>query len=311
MPAEPQPLDIERAIARLKSFQDDDLSILSVVAYGQRAVPALRAMLFEREPSGLYQPRCRAVEALAALGAYEILIEFLQAERTIADPIERLGEDAVINAAARGLAKVRQRRVFELLLRLAQRPTLTGVIGALGTFGQVEAIPVLIDALEDDASRLTAESALKKLGRPARAALLKAAAAISRERESESRTRQLRSALGLLAKMGIPRNAWPFLRPLLRDPDAKAAVLACQICLDHASVVERRRCARRLIELLMRDDWMLREDIEACLVGHLDSARQEIERYLHRTQGEDAATKLQIDTILRRVLARAQTAPQR
>ena len=137
---------------------------------------------------------------------------------------------------------------------------------------------------EDDASRLTAESALKKLGRPARAALLKAAAAISRERESESRTRQLRSALGLLAKMGIPRNAWPFLRPLLRDPDAKAAVLACQICLDHASVVERRRCARRLIELLMRDDWMLREDIEACLIGHLDSARQEIERYLHRAR---------------------------
>jgi hypothetical protein len=159
-------------------------------------------MLFARERSGLYQARCRAVAALSALGAHDVLIEFLEAERVIADPVKQLGQDAVINAAAQALAVVRARRAFELMLRLAQRPALTGVIGALGAFRETEAMPTLIDALEDDASRPTAEAALRKLGRPARAALLNAAIrpAPSRERESQSSMRRRRSALGLLAE---------------------------------------------------------------------------------------------------------------
>ena len=46
VPAEPQPLDIERAIARLKSFQDDDLSILSVSPAANRLyLPCARCCL--------------------------------------------------------------------------------------------------------------------------------------------------------------------------------------------------------------------------------------------------------------------------
>jgi len=159
---------VRRSIAKLKSYQDGDVAILEVVACGSQAIPHLRALLFAREPSGLFQIRVRVVDALAKLGAREALIEYLEAQPTILDPIERVGEDAVINAAALAVASVREGRVFELLLRLAQRSVLTGVIGALGAFGRVEAIPVLVDALQEDASRLTAENALKKLGRPAR-----------------------------------------------------------------------------------------------------------------------------------------------
>jgi hypothetical protein len=61
----------------------------------------------------------------------------------------RLGRQAaciVLERAARALANVPTQRVFDLQLRLAQRPALTGVIGALGAFGKTEAIPALIDA---------------------------------------------------------------------------------------------------------------------------------------------------------------------
>jgi len=303
-----QPQNVEAAIAKLKSIHDGDLGVVHVIACGKQAIPALRSMLFEPERSGLYQARCRAVEALAGLGAYDVLIEFLEADLTIADPIERVGEDAVINAAALALANVREQRVFELLLRLAQRPALTGVIGALGAFRRVEAIPVLIDALGEDASRLTAETALRKLGRPAQAALLGVATARgpSGERESESSARRRRSALRLLAEMGVPRKAWPSLRPLMRDNDAKIAMLACEVCFDRAAAAERPKAARYLIELLAHQDWVLREEIESCLVANFDSAREEIAGYLKEIppRGEDTATRKQIEAALRRVMAR-------
>jgi hypothetical protein len=302
-----QPSNVEQAIARLKSFHDGDLGVVDVIACGRQAIPALRTMLFARERSGLYQARCRAVAALAALGAHDVLIEFLEAERVIADPVEQLGEDAVINAAAQALAVVRARRVFELLLRLAQRPALTGVIGALGAFRKAEAMPALIDALEDDASRPTAEAALRKLGRPARAALLNAAIrpAPSRERESQSSMRRRRSALGLLAEMEIARNAWPALGRLVHDDDAKIATLACAILLKCGPAAARADAVRRLIELLANEDWLLRGEIEHSLVAHLDSARNVIAAYLRDSPstGKDAANVRRTEAVLRRVLA--------
>ncbi len=303
-----QSREVERAIARLKSFHDGDFGVICAIACGEQAIPALRTMLFERQRSGLYQARCRAVAALAALGAHEVLIAFLGAERVLADPVERVGEDAVINAAALALANVREQRVFELLLRLAQRPCLTGVIRALGAFERVEAIPALIDALEEDASRATAEAAIRKLGRPTRAALLGVATARARpgERESETSVRRRRSALALLADMGVPRDAWPSLRPLMGDSDAKIAMLACKISLHRAAAAERPKAADRLIRLLAHEDWVLREEIERCLVAHFDSAQVAIERYLNDAlrPGEDAATRKQTETVLRRVMAR-------
>jgi hypothetical protein len=59
----PIPEDVLRAIAKLKSLYADDLCIDEVAACGKRTIPALRELLFEREPSGRYQVRRRAVEA--------------------------------------------------------------------------------------------------------------------------------------------------------------------------------------------------------------------------------------------------------
>jgi hypothetical protein len=202
--------NLAHAMARLTSLHDGETGVSEVVAFGKAAVPALRSLLFQRDPSGLFQVRCRAAEALAALRAYDVLVEFLNDHEASADPIERLGVDAVINAAAQGLKGLHDERVFRLLLRLAQRPALTGVIDALGAYYRAEAIPALIAALEDDASRGAAETALMKLGRPARTALIISAQQRrpSPECESESSRRRRRSALKLLGLMGPSRSAW-------------------------------------------------------------------------------------------------------
>jgi hypothetical protein len=300
--------EIECAIASLKSFRDGDFGVACVVACGEQAIPALRAVLFEREPSGLYQVRCRAVDALAALGAHDVLIEFLEAQPGAADPVERMGEDAVINAAALALANARDRYVFELLLRLANRACLTGVIGAVGAYASAEAIPVLVNALEDDASRLTAEAALKNVGVSARAALVHAAGLKlpSGDHESESSIRRRRSALRLLFEMSVPFSVWPALRPLVDDTDAKVALLACQICLNWGPAADRRPAACRLVALLARDDWLLRDETESTLVAHFEETRDTIEFCLREVHpGRDAEGSAQINEILRRVVSRA------
>jgi len=305
-----QPPAVESAIAALKSFQHGDCSVLDVIACGAQAIPALRAILFEHERSGLFHARCRVVQALAALGAYDVLIEFLKANRSMADPVERVGEDAVINAAALALANVRAQCVFDLLLRLAERSTLTGVIGALGSFGRIEAIPVLIAALEEDASRHTAETALRKLGKKAGPALLIAvdSKAPSSGRESESSARRRRSAFKLLEEMDGSRAAWQRLRHLMRDDDAKLAARACAIGLTRGSASERTDAIRRLIELLPQKDWVLREEIEAYLTVHFASARDMLVQYLKQfplSLCDDTAKRWETEVILRRIVARA------
>ncbi len=267
--------NLERAIGKLKSLHDGDVGVVEVVACGPRAIPALRTLLFEREPSGLFQTRCLAVEALARLRAHEVLTDYLSREQMASDPVERLGDDAVINATAQALASVREQRVFELLLRLAQRPALTGVIRALGGFQRPEAIPTLINALEDDASRRVAEAALIGLGRRARSALVSSAKMPlpSRERESESSLRRRRSALKVLGEIGISQKLWPALRCLMHDPDARISLLACELCLVSARVGERDSAVLRLMALLPEVDWMLRDEVQNVLRTYVQSAR--------------------------------------
>jgi HEAT repeat protein len=267
---------VQRAIGKLKSFHDGDIAVLEVVACGDRAILALRTLLFDREPSGLFQVRVRAVDALAKLGAYEVLVEFLSTPRDVTDPAERLGEDAVINAAARALANHSDQRVFELLLRLAHRPCLTGVISALGNSQRPEAIPLLVEALSEDASRLTAEAALKRIGATARPALIEAVSrrADAHEHVSESRLRQRRSALRLLAEMGVSRRTWQTVRHLMCDDDGRIAILACKICLATGSASEKRNAVLRLFRLFANADWTSRDEIERNLVAHLCIAKE-------------------------------------
>ena len=302
--------EIERAIARLKSFQEGAaLAVLDVIAFGKEAIPALRGVLFTRERGGLHQARSCAVAALAALGASDVLIDFLETEQLVTDPVERAGEDAVINAAAGVLPNVREPRVFALLVRLARSSRLTGVIGALGASGRAEAIPVLVDALEDDASRPVAEAALRKFGKRTEGALLNAATIQLPvpERECASSVRKRRNALGLLAEIGVARQGWPILRQLMDDTDLKIAMLACEICLGCRSAVERSKAVRRLIDLLAHRDRIRRDESERLLISHFAVTRGPIAAYLREgtLAGENGARRRQTEVVLRRIMSRA------
>lgn len=297
---------LQRAIGKLKSFHNGDIAVLEVAACGDRAIPALRTLLFDREPSGLFQVRVRAVDALEKLGAREVLVEFLRTPRDVTDPVERLGEDAVINAAVRALAHHSDQRVFELLLRLANRPCLTGVIFALGTSGRPEAIPLLVEALSEDASRNTAEAALKGYGVAARRALIEVVSqrADAHDHASESRLRQRRSALKLLAEMGVSRRTWQAVRHLIHDDDGWIAILACKISLATGSASEKRDAVLRLFRLFANADWTSRDEIERNLVAHLCISKEIIagSTRLNALMAEDVA----VQELVERVLCRRQ-----
>ena len=309
----PVPHEVQMALNRLKSLGEGDLGVLDVVACGGRAVAPLRDFLFKREPSGLFQPRCRAVEALKRLGAYDVLIEFLELSREIADPVERLGEEAVISAAARALAGLGDDRVFNLLLSLADIRLLPGVVAALGASGRPEAISYLIAALAEGECRPAAESALRRVGASAVPSLLVASTRRPGAPESDSRLRQRRGALRLLAEIGIPTESWAVLRHLMRDEDAKVAALACELCLSTAPEPEKPKSIRRLIDLLANGDWALAAEIEQCLALNFDLGRDLILEALGREEaasGHGAAASAKARA-LRRIMRQVQTAPRR
>ena len=306
------PDDVARAIVRLTSLHDGDLGVIDAVVCGRRAVPALRAILFNREPSGLYETRRRAVEALTQLHADDVLVDYLSASRAIADPVERTGEEAVINAAARAIATSRDRGVVPLLLQLADRlAPLAGVVETLGALKRIEALPYFIKALAEDFTRPAAEAAIRSLGPQTRTALLTAASPhlAADEREPVSNTRQRRSALRLYAEFGAPADTdWPTLCRLTEDQDEWNAALACQICVTYGTGRARVGAAiRRLINLLSSTDWPLSEEIEDSLFKHFDRARPVIEEVLQSGNADAELDLVRGRTIraLFRVAARA------
>jgi hypothetical protein len=267
---------IGRALNHLTSFHDGDGGVAEVLALGTDAIPALTQVLTQREPSGLFQVRCRAIEALAALKAFSVLGDFLRMPRDVTDPVERLGDDAVVSAAARAIARLREPWVYELLADLARHRPLRGVLAGLGSFFRVDSLPVFVDALQEDHLRSTAEAILRGFGSKARPALVMVALEpdVGAEWESESHLRKRRSALGVLSEIGVPCRDWPQLRPLIDNPDHQVALLVCEIGIKSGGTADRVRIAARLRDLRPTASWIHREQIDE-LTRSLSSPRIE------------------------------------
>ncbi|OJU04555.1 MAG: hypothetical protein BGN87_08305 [Rhizobiales bacterium 65-79] len=261
--------DIAAAIERLCSLHDGDSGVLDVIKCGRAAIPALCTVLFQREPSGLFATRCRAVQALAALKAHDPLVQFLSDGHVAADPVERMGDEAVMDTAARALAKGRRDDVaFHTLLRLAEaRPYLSGVIEALGALERTEAIPVLAGALTEDGSRQAAAAAILQLGRAALPTLIPIAKAGGPfpAYESHVSRKKRKGVLELIETIGIRTKDWPSLRSLVRDSDPQVAFVACRICMEFGPRRERSGAERRMGQLLLQSDAKLEDEIETYL----------------------------------------------
>jgi hypothetical protein len=162
-PRDASEMAIRRLVEKVNSLLEGEEAAAALVACGQGAVEPLREFLMEGRPSGIYQPRRWAVEALAGLHAKDVLLEYLRRDRPIPDAVARMGEEAVQNAAATALKQWPSEEVCGVLTGILQRRHLAGAVTTLGELGHTEAIPFIVAALEDDVCRATAENALQKM----------------------------------------------------------------------------------------------------------------------------------------------------
>lgn len=292
--------EIHQFVSELDSLNGSELTAAILIGCGPRAIPPLREFLLRGRPQGIYQPRLRAVEVLAELGAKNVLLEYLRQRRPIPDPVVRFGEDAVRSTAARLLARWRTDEVLVTLLELGEKQVLPGLVETLGEFRRVEALPLLLKALEDDVCRRSAEDALRKIGDSARPTLIEAAtqALPSAEEETPSSLRRRQSVLQVLNELTVSAGDWERLRGLLGESDPSLVIHCARITISIAPADERLYAIRRVIEVLPRADWFLRTEARNLLFDHFPLAQAPIEQEVSRRMQSDKREQA-LDVVLR------------
>jgi hypothetical protein len=295
---------IRDLVRDLESLRGGAFASAALVGCGARAIEPLRTFLLQGKPRGIFQPRQLAVETLAALGAREVLIEYLRQARTITDPVIRFSEAAVESTAARALSRCRTEETYQTLKQLARTRLLPGLVEALGEFGRVEMIPYFLWALGDDGCHDAAEQALRQLGEAARPALLETANKPNPSADEEvpsSRIRR-RKVLRLLAEGEVSTEEWWQLRVLLEDSDLEIAVTCARIALKHGFPEDQREAICRLVSCLQGANWFLRTEARSCLMEHYSVAEEEVEseilrrcRLSAKDQGADLVLRLLVN----------------
>ncbi len=272
--------EIERMVEGLDSLLEGDLGVATLVACGERAIPALRRFLLHGKPSTVFAGRQRAVKALSELGAFLVLLEYFTAPKSIEDPALRYSEEAIENTAARELAKWRTDEVFAALLQILRHRALPGAIEAIASFERCESIPLLISALEDDVGRPAAKDALQRLRPLAISSLIETVRSPepSASHESPSSLLRRRSALQILREGPLTVADWEPLRFLLYESDPAMAVLASCTALQLGVEPDQRQAIVIAIDALGSRDWTVVAEAEEALVQNLRIARAAIER---------------------------------
>jgi hypothetical protein len=265
----PDDAEVRRLIACLQSLIDGQSAIEELAACGPGAIPPLREFLLSGRVTSVPQPRMWAVEALALLGARNVLIEYLQAPGRVVDAQLQFAEDAVRNTAGRGMRAWRDNETFEILLDLCRKRNLPGVVETLAEFERAESIPCLDRALEDDMCRKAAEDGFRKLGAMARSALLLSAITPlpNAEEETPSSLCRRRSVLGLLTEIGVERQSWVELRPLLAERDPELLARLAQMAASVADPCGRAFAAVGLVSVLARLPWFVWKEAEQALAA--------------------------------------------
>jgi hypothetical protein len=243
----------EQLVAALDNLMEGEGVVTALVALGASAIGPLRRFLLEGRPSTVYQPRRWAVRALGGLDARDVLIEYLSLPAA-ADPQLRFAEEAVQNAAIREFLRWPSAETTAYLLGLSRKKMRAGLVEVFGKLRLVEAIPYLDRALQADCDRLAAEEALIAIGTPAREALILSATTKLPEDdiESPSSLRRRRSALHVLAAIGIRREDWPKVKSLVQEEDAEIVAYGCMLAVKAGAVDDRETVIARLVAIVMR-----------------------------------------------------------
>jgi len=295
--------EVRRLLACLQSLVDGQSVIQELAACGPRAIPLLREFLLSGRVTSVPQPRMWAVEALALLGARDVLIEYLHAPGRGVDAQLQFAEDAVRNTAGRRLSAWRDNETFEILLEFCKKRNLPGVIETVAEFERAEAIPCLDRALEDDMCRIAAEEGLRRLGpRSQNALLLSAVTPLpNADEETPSSLCRRRSVLALLAVIGVDRQSWAGLRSLLAERDPELLARLAQIASAAANPPDRVSAASRLVGVLGRLPWFVWKEAEEALVALAPDSVPAIDAELIRRSSKPPLVRAR-DEVLRTLL---------
>ena len=77
---------------------------------------------------------------------------------------------------------------------------------------------------------------------------------------------------GSCCRSAFPHATAPWTRALTRDGDAEVAAQACRAYLEIAAEAEKPEVLGRLIGLLPQLDWLLSDEVEACISRHFADA---------------------------------------
>jgi hypothetical protein len=264
--------NIDLLIKKLESLHNGEEALKALIDFGESAIEPLRKFLIEGKPVVTYQSRQLAVRALSALGAKEVLMEYLQLRREISDPAVQLSEEAVKITAARELVKWREPEVIELMMKLIKEHPQPGVIDTLGEFKVEEAIPYFIKALEDDICHRSAKEALRKAGVKAMNALIETAilSLPSQTQESSSSKQRRASALELLAELPIDNKIWNKLKKCLYEDEPSIVVATASIAARAGTRKDKNEVAKRLVNLIPSANGFLQTQIAYCLIELYD-----------------------------------------
>lgn len=260
--------NIDLLIKKLESIYNGEEALKALIDFGESAIEPLRRFLIEGKPVVTYQSRQIAVRALSALGAKEVLMEYLRLRREISDPAVQLSEEAVKITAARELVKWREPEVIELMMELIKEHPQPGVIDTLGEFKVEEAIPYFIKALEDSICHRSAKEALRKAGVKAMNALIETAILPlpSQTQESSSSKQRRTSALELLSELPVDNKIWNKVKKCLYESDPSIVIATATIAIRAGTRKDKNEVAKRLVDLIPSVNGFLQTQIAYCLI---------------------------------------------
>jgi hypothetical protein len=292
-------IEIESSLQKLQSIHESERGAVELIAMGNRSVPALRRFLFQGKPSTVFQPRMNAVEALARLGARDVLLEFVKTPIQSTDPAVRFGEEAVLNTAVRELAQWRDVDVATAIMDIIRERTLPGACEAAGRLRLISAAPYLVDALADDVSRPPAMEALRCMLPDVAPLLIEATLKWSlrnRVDDDPISHRKAQAAVRLLSESDLSLDEVGKFGPLLDAEDPDIVACAARILLKNP---DRHvgRIASAMISALPNASWFVRDEIRDLLTACGPDAIGPIEAEIHRrTTGSNGPARQ--DTLL-------------
>ena len=294
-----------RLIAEMVSLVGSEETLAELIPYGDKAIVALREYLLKGKPHSVYQSRQQAVLALAALGAREVLLEYLSTPREINNADVLAAEQLVESSAARELVRWKDPATFKFLMQYAKQNRRTGALEALAEFRKKEAAPLFIAALEDDYYRPAGEQGLRKLGSAAKPRLLRAALTPSLDEGDEPlwSLRRRQAALSILADIRLTDKNWQALRPLLTDEHPEIAAGLGTLAATVAPKKDRARAAEQIVAAYRRTDyWRTFMELDEALTRLQPEAIIAIDRALENYAAEDNSEAVwRLRRIVRRI----------